>query len=97
MTLSILFLTLVALAGASFAKQPETGGKELYEKYCQRCHGMVGTRHLFGAKDLQKSTMEEGAVLIILQNGKRTMPSYKKKLSAGDLEKVKNYVLLLRR
>lgn len=72
-------------------------GKEIYERNCIRCHGAIGTKHFLGANDLQKSRLDDTAVALVIQNGKRWMPAYKKKISNEELVRLKEYVLSLRR
>jgi len=91
---SILSILLICFA---FSKQRLPTGKELYEKNCVRCHGNEGTKHLFGTKSIQKSILDDNAILLIIQNGKRLMPSYKKKLTPQDISVLKDYIKTLRK
>lgn len=96
-----VFCTGIILAGilicSSFARQQSPTGKELFQKSCARCHGSEGTRHILGAKDLQKSKIDHTAIIQIIQNGKRFMPAYKKKLSAEEINLLGEYVEKLRK
>jgi cytochrome c6 len=96
-----IFCTGVTFAGmlvcSSFVKQQSPAGKELFQRSCARCHGSGGTRHFLGAKDLQKSKIDDTAIIQIIQNGKRLMPAYKKKLSAEEISLLGEYIKKLRR
>jgi mono/diheme cytochrome c family protein len=77
--------------------QQSSAAKNLYEKKCARCHGIEGTKTLFGAKNLQKSNMEDDAMIQIIQNGKKIMPAYKTKLSREEIMQVADYIKTLRK
>jgi cytochrome c6 len=72
-------------------------GRAVYEKKCSRCHGPDGTKHFLGAKDLQKSEMDDIAIIQIIMEGKSVMPSYKKKLTEDEIKQVVEYVKGLRK
>ncbi len=93
----LLFFFVVIGICSSFLEQQNPAGKELYEKNCVRCHGTSGTKHFLGAKDIQKSILDDNAILVIIQNGKRFMPSYKKKLTPEDVNSLKDYIKTLRK
>lgn len=82
----------------SFVTFPQaTTAKNLYERKCARCHGVEGTKTLFGTKNLQKSKIENEAIIQIIQNGKKIMPAYKTKLSTEEIIQVADYVKMLRK
>ncbi|HEY9048889.1 MAG TPA: cytochrome c, partial [Ohtaekwangia sp.] len=71
-------------------------GRKVYEQHCVRCHGKDGTRGQFGAKNLQISILSDVELQTIIRNGKRIMPSWKKKLSAEQITLVTDYIKSLR-
>ncbi len=71
-------------------------GESLYKQYCVRCHGNDGTKGMFGARDLQRSTLADTAVTLQIQRGKGFMPGFRKKLSPGQLQELVTYVKSLR-
>jgi cytochrome c6 len=83
-----------------FAVARETGGisgKAIFEDKCAKCHGDDGTKGKFGAKNLQKSRLADEDLLKIVSEGKNFMPSWKKRLSAPELQQVTDYVKTLRK
>ncbi|PWV56806.1 cytochrome c [Chitinophaga sp. S165] len=88
-----LFLLLFA-TGFSTGQPGE--GKTLYEHHCSRCHGTDGARGLFGAKNLQKSLLPDTAIALQIRNGKRIMPSFKKKFTPDQINEVSAYIKTLR-
>lgn len=71
-----------------------TKGKELYMQHCQSCHGKKGKGDGpkagqldtecgdFGSADFQKQP--DGAIFYKTSEGRKDMPSYKKKISDQD-------------
>jgi cytochrome c6 len=90
-----LILIYIIIAN-TMAQDTTPQGKALYEKSCSSCHGTNGTKHLLGAKDLKKSKLEDGAIVQIIKNGKRFMPSYRKKFTESELLLLVEYVKKLR-
>lgn len=64
----------------------------MHERNCVRCHGTTGTKHFLGAKDIQKSKIDDAAIILIIQNGERLMPAYKKKLSVEEINQLTLYI-----
>ena len=71
-------------------------GKALFEENCAKCHGSDGTRGRFGAANLQKSVKTEDAIVERIENGKRFMPSFKKRFTAEEIRGLAGYVKTLR-
>jgi len=92
-----ILLLLVVFTLSSFRHQKKPIGKKIYDTRCARCHGAEGTRHFLGAKDLQKSSLSDSAVVKIIFNGKKIMPSFKTTLSKEEIYAVTGYVKTLRR
>jgi cytochrome c6 len=83
-----------------FAVAREAGGisgKAIFEDKCAKCHGEDGTRGKWGAKNLQKSRLADEDLLKIVLEGKNFMPSWKKRLTGPELQKVTDYVKMLRK
>lgn len=89
-----LFLLLFA-TGFSTGQPGE--GRDLYEHHCARCHGADGSRGMFGAKDLRKSLLPDTAIAFQIRNGKRIMPSFKKKFTSDQINEVSAYIKTLRK
>lgn len=93
-------LMMLLVAGSAFRQGPaaqHTGaGESLYKQYCARCHGNDGTKGMFGARNLQRSTLADTAVTLQIQRGKGFMPGFRKKLSAEQLQELVTYVKSLR-
>ncbi len=90
-------MLLMVLLCSSFFTYQNTSGKILYEKKCARCHGVDGTKGFLFEKDLQKSTLPDSLIIQIISNGKRIMPSFKKKLTAAQINEIASYVKTLRK
>ena len=85
---SILLVILLS----SFMYRQIPDGKAIFEKQCARCHGKDGTKGSFGAKNLQQSVLEDNAIMLLIQNGKKVMPPYKKKLNSDEIKSVTDYI-----
>jgi cytochrome c553 len=72
-------------------------GKAVFGTYCQVCHGEEGTLGLSGAKNLQKSQLNEQEILNIITNGKGNMAGYGKSLSEQEIKAVSSYIQTLRK
>ena len=81
----------------SFRSQQRDNGKKIYDTKCARCHGANGTRHFLGAKDLQRSSLSDSAMVKIIFTGRKIMPSFKSTLSGEEIDAVVNYVKMLRK
>lgn len=71
-------------------------GKSIFEAHCTKCHGADGTKGRYGAKNLQNSKLSDEQYRQIVENGKRIMPSWKKKLSTEQIEEVIHYIKTLK-
>lgn len=71
-------------------------GKALFNAQCAVCHGEDGTAGLSGAKNLQKSQMNNEQILEIINNGKNTMPKMEGKYTEQELKALVQYVKELR-
>lgn len=89
---AIILLLFTALAGF----KSNSGGKDLYMHNCSTCHGETGDRGRFGAKDLRKSILPDSAIILQMQNGRKIMPSFRKKLSPDEMNEIMMYVKTLR-
>ncbi|PZR21379.1 MAG: hypothetical protein DI535_28420 [Citrobacter freundii] len=83
-------LFLLVICGFS-RKQPGTG-EALYLKYCTPCHGDDGTKGKFGAKNLRKSILADAELFTVISNGRKWMPSWKKKLDPDQITAVMNFI-----
>src|SRR5688572_16345867 len=92
----LIFLSyLFCLAAAQ--KKSGSSGKEIFENKCARCHGDDGTKGRWGAKNLQKSRLDNEELIRIVSKGKNLMPSWEKRLSKEELNNVSGYVKGLRK
>lgn len=94
----ICTLAITAMIGLqSFLVNQPDKGEALFEKHCTKCHGTDGTLGLFGAKNLKTSTLTDEGIIRQIQNGKGFMPSFRKKLSTGEITQLVVYVKTLRK
>lgn len=93
----LIFLLLIGTLPGITSPGFNASGKEIYEANCVACHGADGTRGRWGAKNLQKSLLNDEQLLAVIAEGKRIMPAWKKRLPADQLLLVRDYVLLLRK
>lgn len=95
----LLFIIMTAIGSLAFTAQRRgepAKGKALFERNCQPCHGADGTRGRFGAANLQKSQMTDEAIIERIENGKRIMPSFKKRFTPEEIRDLAEYVKTLR-
>ena len=90
-----LLLSVTMLTFCSFQNAPLTA-QEIFKKKCQRCHGENGSKEKFGAKNLQISHMKWDDIVALISAGKKPMPSFRNKLTSGEITQVANYVISLR-
>jgi cytochrome c6 len=96
----VIFISLaigLSMNAAVFANKSGHDGRAIFTSNCARCHGENGARGKFGAKDLQKSKLTDMELVNIIANGKRVMPSWKKKLNEEQIRSVKDYIKTFRR
>jgi cytochrome c5 len=80
------FLTENASADSS-----QTGGligKMLYRQHCIVCHGLNGDKCLYGARNLQQSTLSLEARMALITNGRGKMPTFGARLTPEQIELV---------
>jgi mono/diheme cytochrome c family protein len=75
---------------------PSLSGEQVYKQNCTRCHGNDGTKGLFGAKNLKRSTLQDSEIMQRLKSGKGIMPSFQKRLSPAEMQQVLVYIKHLR-
>jgi mono/diheme cytochrome c family protein len=92
---TLLFIIMSACVFMAFTKST-VDGKALFERNCARCHGANGAKGFFGAANLKKSVMTEEAIIERIENGKRFMPSFKKKFTPEEIKELAGYVKTLR-
>ncbi|MET0300068.1 MAG: cytochrome c [Flavitalea sp.] len=97
-TLLLVFFAFVASINiANSGPLLNDKGKSIYMAKCAPCHGGDGMKGKFGAKNLVKSRLSDEELTVIISNGKRFMPSWKKKLSEEEIKDVKAYIVTLRK
>ena len=98
-------LTGVAMHGKPDPRSPRTAAAS-YAKYCSSCHGRDGRakslkarlKHArdFTDRSWQDDTSDE-RIFNAISNGKRKMPSFKKKLSEAEIDDLVSYVRALKK
>ena len=79
-------------------KASETlSGKNIYNNYCQSCHGDDGNKGLSGAKDLSASMLTKKESYSVIYNGRNNMMAYKNQLSKEQIDSVNNYIQILKK
>jgi len=76
---------------------PSQLGKSVYAAQCQSCHGQDGKLGLAGAKDLTATNMVKDDIIVLLNNGKNSMPKFKDALSIEEIDAVSEYVLQMKK
>lgn len=89
-----LIILIVFFTAAAF--KDITTGKDLYTRNCSQCHGADGTRGFLGAKNLKTSVLSDSAIYLQVRNGKKIMPSFRKRLNSDEINQVLLYVKSLR-
>lgn len=99
---ALVFVAMGALGVTLFAAEEQQHPSKLYKQYCAKCHGDDGKadtmkgRYLKARKftDAEWQAGESDSALIAsVTEGKEDMPSFGKKLTAGEIESlVKNDV-----
>jgi mono/diheme cytochrome c family protein len=89
---AIIFLLFTIITGF----KANNTGKDLYMHNCATCHGETGDRGRFGAKDLRKSILPDSLIILQMQNGKKIMPSFRKRLSPDEMQEIMLFVKTLR-
>lgn len=94
---TFLSMSLLFILASTATAQSTFSGKNIFEAKCQRCHGIDGTKGLFGAKNLQTSRLQDMELTAVISKGKRGMPRWEKKLSQAEIESVAAYIKSLRK
>ncbi len=107
-TIAIVVFSVPALA-AHFASEPASQPKtaaQLYAKHCASCHGKDGRARTFKAKfnhardltdPLWQDEVSDERLFNSIMNGKKKMPSYRKKLTEEQINSLIAYVRTLAR
>lgn len=77
-------------------------GARIYAAHCISCHGSNGRSKTArgrrkGATDLTKSRISTARGVRVIRNGRSSMPSFKKDLSAKQISRVNSYVRQFRK
>lgn len=96
-SLFTILITTALVSVMTIAFKPISTGKELYTRNCQRCHGVDGTKGLFGARNLKETALTDSAIVKQIRQGSGFMPSFRKKLNQEDMLQVMYYVKSLRK
>lgn|GEM_PF-2257385 len=92
LSFAIIFLLFTLVTGF----KSNVSGKDLYMHNCATCHGETGNRGRFGARDLTKSVLPDSAIILQMQNGRKIMPSFRKRLSIDEMQQIMQFVKTLR-
>ena len=99
LTFSVFRTEWAPAALASTGSAALSGPAEIYAAHCAKCHGGDGRARTArgkraGATDFTSDWNRDGARGIrIITNGKGEMPSFKKKLTAAEIQSVFGYVV----
>lgn len=66
-------------------------GKMLYRENCIRCHGLNGDKCLYGARNLQQSTLSLEARIALVSHGRGKMPAFSPRLNDQQLQAVARF------
>lgn len=92
--LSVFFLISLTVASAQNQIPP---AEKLFQSKCAKCHGNDGTKEKAGAKNLHLSKLADAEIIAMIENGKKGMPSFKKKFSPDEIKLLAEYIKSLRR
>ncbi|TND10337.1 MAG: cytochrome C class I [Bacteroidetes bacterium] len=93
----LVILLIVCAASSAFQVPEQPDGKKLYETHCLRCHGADGSKSFFGSGKLIQSRLNDETVALIIRNGKRIMPSFKKTLTEPEIKALLTYIKSFRK
>ncbi|AWA29447.1 hypothetical protein HYN48_04740 [Flavobacterium magnum] len=91
-----IILGALLMVACATAQKPEKTGKEIFENRCAKCHGKDGTKGLWGAINLKGSQITDSERLLTISNGRRLMPSWRKRLTENEIRRVAEYVKKLK-
>jgi mono/diheme cytochrome c family protein len=94
--LSLFALLAVMHSNAQAVDTIMAKGKMIFQNNCTRCHGKDGLAGRFGAKNLQKSKLNDKQLFNIISNGRWLMPKWEKVLNDGQISAVILYVKTLK-
>lgn len=72
-------------------------GNIIYKRNCMVCHGTYGTLGVSGASDLSHSTLDTGEKVIVITEGRKNMPSFRKSLSPEQIRAVAAFTETLKK
>mgnify|MGYP001551147939 CR=1 FL=1 len=96
---SVLAVLCAAMGAWAFTGPSPGGdrsGQDLFIAYCARCHGPDGTKGKWGAKNLRLTPLQAKDIVHQVTTGKGVMPSFKKKMTPEEVERLAAYVVALR-
>lgn len=101
---SICLINLSTAPTAAARTSVSSSQAAIYSRHCAACHGADGRARTAkgkraGATDFTSNdwNTDEARGIRIITNGKSEMPSFKRKLTAGEIRSVFEYVLRFRR
>ena len=94
---AIIIIMLSSFSNFSVRQTDINKGKEVFESKCAKYHGTDGTKGKWGAKNLQISRLADAAMKTMIENGKRIMPAWGKRLTNEEIQSVMDYIKTLRR
>ncbi|MGN8069921.1 cytochrome c [Mucilaginibacter sp. SG564] len=94
---TLIIIALLCWNQIAYAQNSPLTGKPLFEKKCATCHGNDGTRGRWGAANLRLSKLDNNELLYTISNGRGFMPNWGKKLTAGQISSVIEYIKTLRK
>jgi cytochrome c6 len=109
LTVAAVCLLAPGLAAPAFAQDAGAAGPDpgaqVFKSKCQRCHGADGMSHTFDGKmsgaavltDPKIVEMPDADLIAVVTNGRKKMPAFGKKLTAGQIQAVVGYVRTLQK
>ena len=87
----VLVLLVVSITVPAWADATPDGAA-IYKSKCSMCHGANGEGKAAMKTAQFPKTLDEAAIVKVLENGKNKMPSFKTKLSADEITQVAKHV-----
>lgn len=87
----VLVLLVVSITVPAWADATPDGAA-IYKSKCAMCHGANGEGKAAMKTAQFPKTLDETAIVKVLENGKNKMPSFKAKLSADEMTQVARHV-----
>lgn len=93
---NIIALIIILFIGLNCQLQTgeQLAAEDVYKLHCKRCHGTDGKKGKKGAKDLNLSAMKLENRINHISEGKGKMPSFEKRLSEEQIQRVAAYTLM---